>query len=329
MSSDPSRAEIMARLATLGFRANPRRGQNFLFDRQLLDALIDLLNRGIHPVVPQIGSLGASGDLAPLAHVGAVLTGERNAEAYYRGRRYRIGDLPSEAGLEPIELAPKEAMALTNGTSFMLAELVLLSEDAKRLCQLADVAAALSLEAMLGEPWAFDARVQTIRGHRGQEIVARNIRSLLHGGEPAGEELRAEYLRKKVQSELERDRVPIVDAHAQRADRLLPGSHESFGGALRRERHECIEGVPFAGLGKALVQRDQILFVPDVDALGKAQFVEREPGDRLVLRQCQRNDLGDEALLPERADEPSIRFRDIGDSRCAAECDGAADRTHA
>ena len=172
---------------------------------KLLDALLDLINRGIHPVVPQVGSLGASGDLAPLAHVGAVLTGERNAEAYYRGRRYRIRDLPTEAGLNPIELAPKEAMALTNGTSFMLAELVLLSEDAKRLCQLADVAAALSLEAMLGEPWAFDARVQTIRGHRGQELVARNIRSLLDGGEPAGEELRAEYLRKKIQAELERD----------------------------------------------------------------------------------------------------------------------------
>lgn len=168
----------------------------------LLVALLELLNRGIHPVVPMIGSLGASGDLAPLAHVGAVLTGEPEARVRYQGSEYRVQDLPQDAGLRPLVLQPKEAMALTNGTSFMLAELALLIEDADLLLRLADIAAALSLEAMLGESSAFDPRLQIVRGHPGQEVVARNVRILLEGAEPTGEGLRAEYLRNKVRAEI-------------------------------------------------------------------------------------------------------------------------------
>lgn len=169
---------------------------------ELLHALLSLLEREIHPVVPCIGSLGASGDLAPLAHVGAVITGEPAAHVWFRGEKLRIADLPESAGLRTLTLAPKEAMALTNGTSFMLADLALLVEDAHKLQKVADIAAALSLEAMLGESGAFDARLQAVRGHPGQEATARNIRRLLDGGESPGEALRLEYLRKKVASEV-------------------------------------------------------------------------------------------------------------------------------
>ena len=188
----------------------------------LLAALVTLLNRGIHPMVPVVGSLGASGDLAPLAHVGAVLTGEPEAKVRFRGQEVPVRNLAPEAGLEPIVLQPKEAMALTNGTSFMLAELALLVEDAVSLLRLADIAAALSLEAMLGEITAFDPRLQTVRGQPGQQIVARNVRRLLQGGESTGEGLRAEYLRRKVRGELE-----LLEAKAR--DQNLPlGALENF-----------------------------------------------------------------------------------------------------
>ncbi|MFN8546849.1 MAG: aromatic amino acid lyase [Candidatus Eisenbacteria bacterium] len=170
----------------------------------LVESLLELLNRGVHPAVPQIGSLGASGDLAPLAHVGAVLTGEPSARVYWKGRPARLEDLPEEVRPEPLTLAPKEAMALTNGTSFMLAVLTLVLEEGERLLETADVAAALSLEAMLGERDAFDARLQAVRGHRGQESCARRLRALLAGGEATGEALRLEYLERKVRGEVAR-----------------------------------------------------------------------------------------------------------------------------
>ncbi len=170
----------------------------------LLESLVTLINRQIHPIVPRVGSLGASGDLAPLAHVGAVLMGEPEARVRYRGEVMRLADLPDSVRPTPLELAPKEAMALTNGTSFMLAELGLLLEDAEHLLRTADIAASLSLEAMLGEDKAFDPRLHAVRGHPGQERVARNIRSLLANGESRGEALRAEYLRGKVRAEFPR-----------------------------------------------------------------------------------------------------------------------------
>lgn len=179
---------------------------------QLLDALLRLLELQIHPCVPQIGSLGASGDLAPLAHVGAVLTGEPEARVFYRGEIRTVRALPADAGLEPLRLAPKEAMALTNGTSFMLADLVLLLEDAKSLLDQADIVAALSLEAMLGETGAFDPRLQLVRGHPGQQTSARNMRALLSGGEPTGEALRLEYLERKVGLEIAQQEARVRDA---------------------------------------------------------------------------------------------------------------------
>lgn len=175
----------------------------------LVQGLCALLNAQVTPVVPEIGSLGASGDLAPLAHVGAVLIGEPGARVWRDGGPVRLRDLPDSARPAPVRLGPKEAMALTNGTSFMLALLALAVADARELLELADVCAALSLEAMLGEQDAFDARLQAVRGHPGQEASARHMRSLLHGGEPTGERLRLEYLERKIAGELARQQAKL------------------------------------------------------------------------------------------------------------------------
>lgn len=183
----------------------------------LIESLAELLNRGIHPWVPQIGSLGASGDLAQLAHVGAVLTGEPDALVLRAGAAVRLADLDPADRPRPLRLEAKEAMALTNGTSFMVALLVLLLEDAAPLLRLADVAAGLTLEATLGEEDAFDARLQVIRGHPGQETVARNLRRLLRGGEPTSEPLRREYLRAKIGRELSGQETALAEAGLDRA----------------------------------------------------------------------------------------------------------------
>ncbi|MBD3162935.1 MAG: histidine ammonia-lyase [Candidatus Eisenbacteria bacterium] len=149
---------------------------------ELVEALLVLLNARIHPKVPAVGSLGASGDLAPLAHVGAVLIGEPDARVAWPGGEGTVADL-LETGIDwrPIGFAAKEAMALTNGTSFMLALAILLLEDARRCLRSADLAAALSLEAMQGEIAAFDGRLVSLRPQPGQQVSAANVRDLVEG----------------------------------------------------------------------------------------------------------------------------------------------------
>ncbi|MBI5957080.1 MAG: aromatic amino acid lyase, partial [Chloroflexi bacterium] len=128
--------------AMLLIRANPlARGYSGI-RLETLEALIAMLNRGVHPVIPAKGSVGASGDLAPLAHLALVLMGQ--GEALYRGRRLPGGDALRSAGLEPIALAAKEGLALINGTTAMAALGALAVHDALGLCDVADVAGALS-----------------------------------------------------------------------------------------------------------------------------------------------------------------------------------------
>ena len=145
--------------------------------RQVIEMLVNLLARAIHPVVPEKGSVGASGDLAPLAHLALVLLGE--GEAFYRGERISGGDALRRAGLEPLRLEAKEGLALLNGTQAMTAVASLALSDAYRLVRLADVAGAMSLEALRGTPAAFDPRVQEVRAHRGQAAAARHLTALL------------------------------------------------------------------------------------------------------------------------------------------------------
>ncbi len=146
-----------------------------------LNLLVQMLNRGVHPVVPSKGSLGASGDLAPLAHIGLVLIGEGEAE--YQGQVLAGKEALERAGLSPVVLVAKEGLALTNGTSVMCALGVLETWRAERLSHCADVIACLSLEALHGTPLAFDDRIHKLRPHPRQVDCAAYLRKLLEGSE--------------------------------------------------------------------------------------------------------------------------------------------------
>ncbi|MGA8112256.1 MAG: histidine ammonia-lyase [Actinocatenispora sp.] len=143
-------------------------------------ALVDLLNAGITPWVPEHGSLGASGDLAPLAHCALVLLGEGWVRAD-DGARVDAGTALTAAGLTPIELASKEGLSLINGTDGMLGMLLLAISDARHLYTMADVTAALAVEAMLGSDRPFLPELHAIRPHPGQAASAANIHRLLAG----------------------------------------------------------------------------------------------------------------------------------------------------
>lgn len=148
---------------------------------ETLEALLALINRGVHPVIPAKGSLGASGDLAPLAHMSLVLIGE--GEAFYRGERLAGAEALRRANLAPIELGAKEGLALTNGTAVMTAIGALTTWRAEHLSRIADIAGALSLEALHGIPWAFDERIHAARPHRHQIDCAAHLRRLVEGSE--------------------------------------------------------------------------------------------------------------------------------------------------
>src|SRR4051794_30284551 len=146
----------------------------------LADTMLALLNAGLTPVVPEHGSLGASGDLAPLAHCALVLIGEGEV-AGPDGEPVAAAAALREAGVEPVTLIAKEGLALVNGTDGMLGMLVLAIHDLRRLLQVADITAAMSVEALLGTDRAFAADLIALRPHDGQAASAENLRRVLAG----------------------------------------------------------------------------------------------------------------------------------------------------
>jgi len=144
---------------------------------ETLELLLDMLNQGVHPVIPSQGSLGASGDLAPLAHMALVLIGEGEAEL--QGQVLAGVEALRQSGLRPTSLAAKEGLALTNGTAVMCALGALAVHQAERLCCIADLAGCLSLEALHGTPLAFDERIHAVRPHPRQFDCAQHLRQLL------------------------------------------------------------------------------------------------------------------------------------------------------
>jgi histidine ammonia-lyase len=170
---DLVRAMMLLRLRTL---ATGRTGVR----PETAEALAALLDRGIVPVVPEHGSLGCSGDLAPLAHVALALIGEGEA-AGADGVVRPAADLLRECGLAPVALAAKEGLSLVNGTDGMLGMLVLACADLGLLLTTADVAAAMSVEALLGTDRAFAADLQALRPHPGQAASAANLTALIAG----------------------------------------------------------------------------------------------------------------------------------------------------
>jgi len=183
---------------------------------EIIDTLCELLNRRVSPVIPEKGSVGASGDLAPLAHLALSLIGE--GEAFFKGERMESREALRRAGLKPVELQAKEGLALLNGTQAMHAVGGLALLRAKRLIRVVDVAGATSLEALKGTPAAFDPRLQDARPHPGQREVAKHLMSILEGSD-----IRRSHLK---------DDPRIQDAYSLRC---MPQVH----GAIRDALSHC------------------------------------------------------------------------------------------
>lgn len=165
--------------AMLGIRINTLMRGHSGIRVGTLQALVAMLNAGIVPVVPQLGSVGASGDLAPLSHLAIVLLG--GGEAFYQGERLSGADALQRAGLEPVTLSYKEGLALNNGTAQMLACGVLALSKLEDLLDTADLAAAMTIDAFAGRLGAFAEKVHALRPHPGQVEVAEHLRKLLDG----------------------------------------------------------------------------------------------------------------------------------------------------
>ncbi|HEV2826512.1 MAG TPA: histidine ammonia-lyase [Pyrinomonadaceae bacterium] len=147
----------------------------------IIDTLAAMLAGGVTPFIPEKGSVGASGDLAPLAHLALAAIGE--GEAFYQGERLPSGEALKRAGIEALQLEVKEGLALLNGTQAMGAVGALALYRGELVTRLADVAGAMSLEALKGTPVAFDERIHAARPHAGQIAVATHLRALLEGSE--------------------------------------------------------------------------------------------------------------------------------------------------
>ena len=150
---------------------------------ETLQTLIDMINKGVHPVIPEKGSLGASGDLAPLSHIALGLIGEGKAE--YRGEIMPAAEAMKAAGIKPATLAAKEGLALNNGTQMMTAIGLNVVWDAIKLQKVADIACALTDEALHAIKKAYDHKIHELRGHQGQRDAAENLRTLLEGSSNA------------------------------------------------------------------------------------------------------------------------------------------------
>ncbi len=148
---------------------------------EIVEFLCEMLNRGVHPVIPEKGSVGASGDLAPLAHLALAIIGE--GESFSGNERLPSADALSRAGMKPLSLEAKDGLALLNGTQAMHAVGGLALFRAQRLARVADVAGAMTLESLMGTPRAFDVRLHQARPHSGQIEAAQHMRALLRESE--------------------------------------------------------------------------------------------------------------------------------------------------
>src|SRR6266480_1955028 len=180
---------------------------------EIIEILCEILNRRVCPVIPEKGSVGASGDLAPLAHLALALIGE--GDAFFERERLESREALRRAGLKPRQLEAKEGLALLNGTQAMHAVGGLALLRAKRVAHVGDVSGAMSLEALKGTPAAFDQRLQNARPHPGQKEAAEHLLSILEGSE----------IRK---SHLEDD-LRVQDAYSLRC---MPQVHGAARGAL-------------------------------------------------------------------------------------------------
>src|SRR5216684_8748341 len=148
---------------------------------EVIQTLLGMLNARVYPIIPSRGSVGASGDLAPLAHLGLTLIGE--GEAMLEGQRYTGAEVLQRAGLAPLHLQAKEGLALINGTHMMEAIAILALADAQTLLRTAEIACAMSIEGLMGSHIPLDARIHMRRGQHGQQVSAARLRKLVSNSE--------------------------------------------------------------------------------------------------------------------------------------------------
>jgi len=204
-----------ARAAML-LRTNTLARGNSGCSEALIDKLLEVQNAGLVAWIPEQGSVGACGDLAPLAHMALVLIGE--GRVWFKGEWRETAAAFKKAGIKPHALQPKEGLSLINGTQVMTAIGSLVIREALALCKVADIAGALSLDAFRGTAVAFDERIQAVRPHSEQADVARNLRALLKGSRIA---------------ESHKDCGKVQDPYSFRC---MPQVH----GASRRLLHNCV-----------------------------------------------------------------------------------------
>jgi histidine ammonia-lyase len=206
---------------------------------EVIELLLGLLHRGVHPVIPSRGSVGASGDLAPLAHLALVLMGE--GEAFFQGRRMPASSALAQAGLTPLVLEAKEGLALLNGTQAMCAVGGLALLRGLRVTRLFDLTGAMALEALMGTPVAFDERIHQARPHPGQVQAAAHLRELLRNSEIR---------------ESHRTNDPrLQDAYCLRC---MPQVHGAARGALQHVR-EVIEVETGSATDNPLIFDDEVI----------------------------------------------------------------------
>lgn len=176
---------------------------------EVVERLTLMLNRGVHPVVPWQGSVGACGDLAPMAHIVSVLIGVPQAEAFYQGVRMGAQEALEKAGITPVtfQLKAKDCLALLNGTTMFAGMACLNVHDAERLYKLSEITTALSLEAIRGETRAFDRRIQEARPYEGQITAAANVMRLVEGSTRVSEDARKVHLEHDVLHPVYQERV--------------------------------------------------------------------------------------------------------------------------
>jgi histidine ammonia-lyase len=283
------RAMLLLRARTFAFGVS---GVRF----ELAERFVALLNEGIHPVVPSQGSLGASGDLALLAHLALPLLGEGEVEV--NGRVVPAPEALAKAGLAPVELTFKEGLALVNGTEAMLGLGILTCARAEEVARAADLAGAMTLEACLGTDRAFDRRLIELRRHPGALPVASNLRRLLASSEIVASHRESEHLVQDayslrcipqvhgayrdgiayVRSTLEAELASAIDNPSVLVDtgEVLSGGNfhgEALGLALDHL------GLCVAGFGTISERRVARLVDPDLNN-GLPAFLTKDPGRR-------------------------------------------------
>ena len=211
--------------ATMALRVNAFAKGHSALRPVVIDRLLAMLNAGLHPVIPQIGSVGASGDLAPLAYLTGALTGHPQAEVFHRGHRIpaRVGLQRAGIGPAAFELEAKDALALINGSTLSLATAALAAADVRDLLVDADIALSLSLEAMRGELAAFDEEIHRARPHPGQVKTAENVRRITAGSQRCSEPARQVALPDEGRLPAQTIPVRVQDAYSLRCAAQVHG----------------------------------------------------------------------------------------------------------